>query len=229
MVARRKRDFQIGKIYYINQKGVDKRRIFINKKDCFRFVTTLEFLNSEENTNLWSLFFHKNPKHIKKAIYKERIKNKKKRRIVDFLAFVMTRNSYTFLLREIREGGISLFMQKIGGYAYYFNRRHKREGTLFHSRYKAFNVERERLKAAFCHLHTKPAYLWEKREPSIRKEVLLERLYRYRCSSLLDYIGRYNFPSVTNRGFLLETLQGRRGVKKEIQFWIEMGLTSKEK
>ncbi len=224
-MVREKRDFKLGNIYYITQGGIDGRKIFIDKEDCFRFVTALEFYNSTRNVNLWNLFFRKDSKQIKTAIYKERAENKKKRRVVDFLAFLMTRNSYSFLLREIEEGGISLFMKKIGGYTYYFNRRYEREGTLFRSRYKAINIERERLKPIFCYLHTKPVKKWIR--GSETKENLLEKLYRYRCSSLLDYIGKHNFPSVTNRGFFLEILKGRRGVKEEIGRWVTKTLTKR--
>ncbi len=166
------------------------------------------------------MFFYKDRKNVKNAIYKERVNNKKKKRIVDFLAFTMTPNSYTFLLREIEEGGISLFMQKIGGYAHYFNQRYKREGVLFSSRYKAINIEKERLKAAFCYIHTKPVDLWNRRDPALSEEKTLERLYGYRYSSLLDYLGKYNFPSVTNRGFFLKLFEGREGIKKEISLYL---------
>ncbi len=174
------------------------------------------------------MFFYKDKKNIKTAIYKERVNNKKKTRIVDFLAFIMTSNSYTFLLREIEEGGISLFMQKIGGYAYYFNQRYKREGTLFSSRYRAINIEKERLKAAFCYIHTKPVNLWIKKDSALSKEKALERLYKYRCSSLLDYLGKHNFPSVTNRGFFLSLFKGREGIKKEIVLYSRSNNFKKE-
>ncbi len=223
MVARKKRDFSLGKIYYITQRGVENRKIFVNKEDCFRFITALEFFNCKESINLWRMFFCKDEKKIKAAIYKERLNNKKKKRIVDFLAFTMTPNSYTFLLREIEEGGISLFMQKIGGYAYYFNQKYRRRGTLFSSRYRAINIEKERFKTAFCYIHTKPVDLWNRRGNTLSTEKTLERLYKYRCSSLLDYLGKYNFPSVTNRGFFLNILEGRKGVKKEIGFYLKNG------
>jgi hypothetical protein len=221
MVARKKRDFQLGKIYYIKQRGVENRRIFVNKEDCFRFITALEFFNCEENINLWSKFFYKDKENVKTAIYKERINNKKKQRIVDFLSFMMTPNSYSFLLREIEEGGISLFMQKIGGYAYYFNQRYQRRGTLFSSRYRAINIEKERLKAAFCYIHTKPVNLWIRKDPALTKEKVVRKLYRHRCSSLLDYLGKHNFSSVTNRGFFLNLLGGRKGVEKEIDSYLK--------
>jgi putative transposase len=219
-MVRQKRNFNLGKIYYVTQRGVENRRIFIDKEDCFRFITALEFFNCKESINLWRMFFCKDKKKIQTAIYKERLSNKKKKRIVDFLAFMMVPNSYAFLLREIEEGGISLFMQKIGGYAYYFNQRYQRRGTLFSSRYRAVNIERERLKAAFCYIHTKTVDLWKRRDPTLSGEKVLERLYKYRCSSLLDYLGKHNFPSVTNRGFFLDVLGGRRGVEKEIDFYL---------
>lgn len=220
MVARKKRNYRLGRIYYITQRGVENRRIFTNREDCFRFITALEFFNRREAINLWRMFFHKDKKNIKTAIHRERINNKKKKRIVDFLAFMMTPASYSFLLREIEKGGISLFMQKIGGYAYYFNQKYHRKGTLFSSRYRAINVRKERLRATFCYIHTKPASFWLKKGPSSRRE-LLERLYRYKYSSLLDYLGRYNFSSVTNRGFFLNILKGRRGVAREINLYLE--------
>lgn len=71
-------------------------------------------------------------------------------------------NHYHLILREIISGGISLFMQKIGGYTGYFNQQYNRNGTLFDSRYKYIEIKDDaQLFAAFNYVHTNPVELVE--------------------------------------------------------------------
>ncbi len=50
-------------------------------------------------------------------------------------------NHYHLLVEEINDGGISRFMHKLGtGYTMYFNKKHKRVGSLFQGSYKAVAV-----------------------------------------------------------------------------------------
>ncbi len=212
-MARKERRFEIGGIYYITQKGIDNRRIFLDKEDYFRFITAIEFFNCRESINLWSSFFCK--KRIRSAIYKERLKNNKRKRVVDFLSFLVTPKGYVFIIREIEEGGISFFMKKMGGYVCYFNKKYKRKGPLFCSRYNAMALSKEEAKKAFCYMYIKPVTYWRKKE--ISKQEIKEKLYNSKYSSLSDYIGNFKNPSVTNRGFFLELFKGRRGVREEIE------------
>ena len=46
-------------------------------------------------------------------------------------------------------------------------------------------------------------------------------LNSYRWSSHLDYCGKNNFPSVTQRDFLLEIFQGENGYKRTIKDWLK--------
>ncbi|MFA5971536.1 MAG: hypothetical protein WC780_04210 [Lentimicrobiaceae bacterium] len=46
-------------------------------------------------------------------------------------------------------------------------------------------------------------------------------LSNYRWSSLLDYIGKKNFPSIIQKDFLLSRLGNEEKQKKEITGWIE--------
>jgi putative transposase len=231
-MPRKPRNFQKGGIYHITQRGVDKRNIFLDKRDYSRFILALEFFNSSDEISLWEFFFSKergcagsDPAQLKKLIYEKRIKQNKKGRVVDFLAFALMPNHYHLLLREIEEGGISYYMQKMGGYVIYFNNRYQREGSLFQSRYHSVTVENEtQLKITFNYIHTNPVEIWEpgwKNAKIKEPKKALNRLYRYRYSSLLDYIGKYNVPSVTNRGFFLEIFGGKEKIKEETKEWIE--------
>jgi putative transposase len=129
------------------------------------------------------------------------------------------------MLVPLIENGVSLFMKKLnGGYVRYFNLKHERTGTLFERKYKSILVENE---AHFTHL---PYYIhlnvldlvapeWRERKLRNPKKAL-EFLNNYRWSSHLDYAGQKNFPSVTQRDFLLEVFNGEKGYTKSIENWL---------
>jgi len=57
--------------------------------------------------------------------------------LVKILCYCLAPNHFHLLLKEIREGGISKFMQKLGtGYTKYFNVIHQEVGRVFQSAYK---------------------------------------------------------------------------------------------
>ena len=116
-------------------------------------------------------------------------------------------------------------MKKLnGGYVQYFNKKHERTGTLFERKYKSVLVESQ---AHFIHLpyyiHLNPLDLvapeWRERKIRDYKKAM-EFLDSYRWSSHLDYSGQDNFPSVTQRDFLLEIFGGTKGYQKAIRNWL---------
>ena len=54
----------------------------------------------------------------------------------------------------------------------------------------------------------------------------MKRIFKnYRWSSFLDYIGKKNFPSVTQREFFLDIFKGCENYKEQIKKWLkEMSL-----
>ena len=121
-------------------------------------------------------------------------------------------------------------MQKLGtGYTMYFNKKHERVGSLFQGRFRAVLVEQE---PHFIHLpyyiHCNPLDLRfpEWREGEIRDHKRAMRfLEDYKWSSFPDYIGKKNFPSVTQREFLREFFGGPKQYKKSTLGWLrEMDL-----
>ncbi len=111
------------------------------------------------------------------------------------------------------------------GYARYFNEKYERAGALFQGRYKSVAVTNN---AHFVHLpyyiHFNPLDLampeWRKREIKDYKKAM-EFLEEYRWSSFQDYIGKKNFPSVTQREFLTEFLGGSEQYKKDTMKWLK--------
>ena len=209
-------------IYHALNRGVDKRKIFLDKQDYLRFVHSLFVLNDQSiiNTTFYSFSkFRNNEVQLRK------FKNPRKL-LVDIHAFSLMPNHYHLLLSPRTENGIPRFMHKLGtSYVKYFNQKYKRKGTLFEGRYKSISVIDE---SHFYHLpyyiHFNPLDLkfseWRKGELRNYKEAL-KFLKNYRWSSHLDYIGEKNFPSVTNRKFLLEVFGDVEGYKKSTKEWLK--------
>jgi putative transposase len=135
-------------------------------------------------------------------------------------------NHIHLLVRQIKEGGISKFMMKLGaGYGGYYNRKYGRKGHLFQNRFSSVHIkDDDQLKIVFIYIHTNPLSLIEPGWKEIgiknpeRAIKFLEEEYRW--SSYFDYIGKKNFPSMTNRDFLLEVMGGEDGCKDAIKNWV---------
>ena len=202
-------------IYHIYNRGVEKRDVFTNDKDYFRFIHDL-FEFNDENSAL-NVAYYFNPKTMEvqpQYLQKER---KPRKLLVEILAFALMPNHFHLLLRQKSENGLVKFMQKLGtGYTMYFNKKYERVGSLFQGRFKAVHINQE---AHFIHLpfyiHTNPLSL------NYGGSTSIDFLENYRWSSYLDYIGKKNFPSVTSREFLLEFFGGEKGCKKATEKWLQ--------
>lgn len=209
-------------LFHIVNRGVDKRTIFLDKQDHFRFIHDLFEFNNEERVNTTYVVFNKN-----NDIASRSIENTKPRKLlVDIHAFCLMPNHYHLLLSPRSEGAISLFIKKVDmGYAKYFNTRYKRRGALFEGRYKSVLVENEsHLVYLPYYIHLNPLDLvapeWRERrlEEFERARQFLES---YRWSSFLDYIGKKNFPSLTFRENILSRMGGSEMYRYNIYEWLK--------
>ena len=210
-------------IYHVYNRSVEKREIFVDDQDRFRFIHDLfEFNDEAPAVN----FYYKRPLLQSYETKSHKIEQQKRKLLVEILAFVVMPNHFHLLLRQIKENGISNFMHKLGtGYTMYFNQKYERAGSLFQGTYKAILVNQE---AHFIHLpyyiHLNPLDLkfpeWRDREIKNYKQAM-KFLENYRWSSFLDYIGKKNFPSVTQREFLNEFFEGPENYKKDAMKWLK--------
>jgi len=215
-------------IYHILSRGVDKRQIFIDDDDHLRFIHDLfEFNDEEPADNIW-YFFNKNNKNQYQSsdLRSHYIERKTRKLIVNILAFCLMPNHYHLLIIPLFENAVVKFMRKLNiGYAKYFNEKYQRKGTLFESRYKSIPITDH---SHFVHLpyyiHLNPLDLimpeWRTREISDYKKAM-EFLEKYRWSSFQDYIGKKNFPSVTQRELLNEFFGGPEKYKKDTLNWLK--------
>ena len=207
--------FVENQIYHIYNRGVEKRNVFENDKDYFRFIHDLfEFNDTDASLNMAYYFNSQSMEVEPQYLKKER---KPRKLLVEILVFTLMPNHFHLLLRQKQDDGIKKFMQKLGtGYTMYFNKKYKRVGGLFQGRFKAVHVNKD---AHFIHLpyyiHSNPTDL------NYGGSTSIDFLEKYRWSSFLDYIGKKNFPSVTSREFLLDFFDGEKEYKKEMTVWLK--------
>lgn len=220
-MPRKPRQLEVEGVYHIVKRGVEKRDIFLKPQDYSRFILGLEFCNSKNPADLWSLVGTV-PTKLKERLEERR--QEKEKSIVDVLAFALMPNHIHLILREIIEGGISLYMRKLGGYSTYFNKQYGRVGPLFQSRFKDVPVKNDiQLHNVFVYVHTNPVELWEPdwKEFRVRNlEVSIRKLEEYKSSSYNDYIGRKQFPFVMNNEFFLSFYGSEQKCKQAVEDWI---------
>lgn len=217
-------------IYHIYNRGVEKRTIFLDDKDYLRFIHDLfEFNDQAPALNINYRF--KSIDRVESMEVELRYINREPRKLlVELMVFCLMPNHFHFMVRQKVEGGITKFMRKLGtGYTNYFNQKYKRVGPLFQGKYKSIHITEE---AHFIHLpyyiHANPLDIlspdWGNRGIIDHKKAM-SFLETYRWSSLPDYIGIKNFPSVTQREFLHQFFAGAQGYKNDMTDWLrEMDL-----
>jgi len=206
--------FENNQIYHVYNRGVEKRQIFMDNFDYFRFIHDLFEFNDTAPAGRFSEFV--TPKVMQ---------NKKRDLLVEILCFCLMPNHFHLILRQRVNNGITDFMKKIGlGYAMYFNRKNMRVGSLFQGRFKAILVENnEYLLHLSRYIHLNPLELieseWKKvgiRNWSKKKDFLES----YRWSSYLDYINKDNFPSISSRELLLSCIGTNKQYKQFVENFI---------
>lgn len=220
----------VGEIYHVMNRGVEKRKIFMKPQDYSRFILGLYFFNDARmKYDIWTNLKTRKEQTLSilgsssigtpgVPIEEERLRS------VDILAFALMPNHFHLILREIKEGGIASFMQKMTGYAKYFNQQYDRVGPLFQGRYKAVHVkDEEQLRTTFVYVHTNPVELKESEWKDFKVKdapQAINRLKEYRWSSYNDYTGSPIFPAVTERDFFQKLYGGEQECKKAVEEWI---------
>lgn len=185
-------NFSIGAFYHLYNRGNDKRIIFNNENDYFRFILLLHISNSINPVHVGNLLYSYQGSSLLDKITD--IKISEEERLVDIGAYCLMPNHFHLLIREKKEGGISKFMQKLStGYVMYFNKKNERTGALFESRFKSTHINKDNyLKYLFAYIHLNPVKLIEpkwKEKGISDKEKIRKYLGNYKYSSYLDYIG----------------------------------------
>jgi len=209
--------------YHIYNRGVDKRQVFMDDGDKYRFLHDLWEFNDENAAPPFLRRASKNPiKTTGSETSDDTVggsTSNSKEPLVEIICFCLMPNHFHLLVKQLKDGGISLFMKKLGaGYTGYFNEKYERSGALFQGRFKTKHIDND---AYLTHLtkyiHLNPIDLcepeWGKKgiqNPEMAKDFLKN----YKWSSFKDYIGEKNYPSLIKNNLIMEMLGGELGYKK---------------
>jgi putative transposase len=219
-----------GEIYHITIRALDDNLIFKDVDDYYRGIFSIYEFNNANSVEIWKRrrdrFIEKKREKLGDIGSPTALDGRDK--LVEVLAFCFMPNHIHLLVKQIRDGGISKFMQKTGiGLGKYFNKKYKRKGHVFQDSFGAVHIDDDnQFMATSSYIFTNPIALIEPgwKERGIRdhsvKEVE-EFLENYKWSSYQDCIGIKNFPSITERVFLLEMMGGVEGLKIAVRDWIE--------
>ncbi|OGY41410.1 MAG: hypothetical protein A2Y67_02675 [Candidatus Buchananbacteria bacterium RBG_13_39_9] len=118
----RKVKFTNGEYYHIYNRGVDKRDVFLDEGDYIRFLKYIkEILSSEA-------------KPFSRRLSLEGA--------VELICYCLNPNHFHFILRQLRENGISNFMHLLAtSYTMFFNTKYHRSGSLFQGPFKAVEID----------------------------------------------------------------------------------------
>lgn len=205
---------------HILNRGVEKRKIFLEKSDYLRFVNNL---------------FDFNDRRVVSLSYKKRRNTsinvrESKELLVDIVCWSLMPNHYHILTVEKSEHSTSLFSKKItGGYTSYFNLKNNRNGVLFQGRSKIIDVVSD---SHFLHLPfyilSNPLKLFQPdwKEKGLKKHAdAFGFLKDYSWTSLPDLLGKSNFSTVINKKLFFELFDtNEQKFKEEFIDWLRWRL-----
>lgn len=218
-----------GEIYHIVIRAVEDMNLFRDKGDYFRFIHDL-FEFNDENPAISTIRVRQSRSNETRTVLvslAQISRSKKRKMLIEILAFCLMPNHVHLLIRQIKDGGISKFMRKIGaGYGNYFNKKYERKGHVFQGKFRAVLIKNnEQLKTVFVYIHTNPVSIiipgWKEKGIQNVQKVIKFLENKYRWSSYFDYLGKKNFPSITTREFLLKIMKDTEGCKEFVGGWLK--------
>lgn len=182
-------NYVTGEYYHVYNRGVDKRTIFLGDADYRRFLESLSLFNTLNTAD-----------HTKRIINgHDRITAIPKQDcLVKVVDFCLMPNHYHLILKQLQDGGISKFTQKISiGYTEYFNLKRDRSGVLFQGRTKKKHVNsNEYLQYLIEYVYFNPIDLIESgwKEKGVQDiERIIKFLDEYKWTSGSDHRQYFEF------------------------------------
>lgn len=185
-----------GQIYHVFNRGVAALPIFLDYKSHLRFLNLVNYYRFSNTPFSFSRLVSLPKEERKKVLTglrEENIIN------VEILAYCLMPNHFHFLLKQITDKGISVFMKNLqDGYVKYFNIKNERVGPLFQSMFKAVRIETDEQLlhvSRYIHLNPSTAYI-----------VGPEALENYKWSSLVIYLNKEsdNIGNFVNRKIVMD-------------------------
>lgn len=158
-----------GEFLHVYNRGIEKSIIFFNDRDRMRFLFLMMILQIPETMkNIDRMFkdFVLNPELYIKNFYSIGLK----KRQIELVNFCLMPNHFHLIIREMKEGGISKYMQRLqNSYTKYINTKYNRSGHLLQGAYKAVLIENNKqLLYVSTYVHKNPRELKEYKNKELK-------------------------------------------------------------
>ncbi len=189
-----------GEYYHIFNRGIQKQPIFTSDDDRFRFLFLLLVQQGKTTIrNLGREFLASIEQHRMLLINKDLAREVIINRNVELVAFCLMPNHFHLIVREVNEGGISKYMQRVqNAYTKYFNTKYDKSGHLFQGSYRSRHISDD---AYLMHLS---AYIHKNPMEFMRSKWIEVNEESYYWSSLQDYIKSNRFPGLLEPGVIVD-------------------------
>lgn len=127
--------YTVGSYLHVLKRGARGVDIVRDEGDCWRFLRMLFLLNDEHFDRYWREV------HLE-GIFSRPPNWPQRKRIVDILAYTLMPNHFHLILREIRSGGVTLFMKRLGqSLTNHANEKYGEKGSLFQGSYRSKTID----------------------------------------------------------------------------------------
>ncbi|MBI2475919.1 MAG: hypothetical protein HYV67_01605 [Candidatus Taylorbacteria bacterium] len=137
----RKESFVVDDFVHVLRRGTRSLPIVHDNRDKQRFLKLLYYFNDTYTPQYWEQEITTNG-HNDPPVFYRPSKWKEREPLVMVVSYCLIPNHFHLLLKEIIEGGISLFMQKIGNSMVgHYNQKYRAVGSLFQGSYKGKRID----------------------------------------------------------------------------------------
>lgn len=225
----RKEPYSVDSLVHVIHRGTRGTSIARDAEDKDRFLLMLAHFNDEYQPFNWF-----------RDIYASGLSPFERpdawpdqKKLVHIVAFCLLDNHFHLLLKEIQDGGISKFMQRLGtGMSSRYNVKYEEKGSLFQGSFRARTVHSDTyLRYVLAYIQLKNAL--DACGVSVSSEKDFEHSYTIACeypySSLGDHVGAFKrpiietdflvdiFPQAELKEFSKDFLLGRVQIDKDDQ------------
>lgn len=178
--------------YHIYNRGVEKRKIFLDEQDYNVFLSYLkEYLLPKDEKALYESLSDPNIGSIERNKILKLLRLNNFVDCISMLAYSLMPNHFHFLIRQREQNSMDKFMNSLGTrYTMFFNKKYKRVGSLYQDVYKAVLVKTD---GQFIHLSR---YI-HKQALALQGDAL-----QVQPSSYDDYIGKGQTPWLNSKEIL---------------------------
>lgn len=176
-MPRRKTPLVNGEVYHVFNRSIYRQPIFNNKTLPRFFLKAIEYYTQAKPPVKFS-YYRKSPQSYQ---------SNSEDRLVTIISYCLMPTHFHLTLRQNKERGIQLFMQKVqNSFSHYYRTRYGGKGPLFESTFRVVHVVSD---GQLVHLtryhHLNPVTSW-----------LVEHPKDYPYSSYNTYIGRGESPII---------------------------------